>query len=62
MPRTPLAESLQHVALDAHPARQAPAGADPDREGVDTTQDFQGYLNGAVFTGERAAGEVLDTL
>jgi monoamine oxidase len=30
--------------------------------GEHTTQDFQGYLNGAVFTGERAAGEVLDAL
>ena len=28
--------------------------------GEHTTQDFQGYLNGAVFTGQRAAGEVLD--
>ncbi|HTE63140.1 MAG TPA: NAD(P)/FAD-dependent oxidoreductase, partial [Solirubrobacteraceae bacterium] len=27
--------------------------------GEHTTQDFQGYLNGAVFTGARAAGEVL---
>jgi monoamine oxidase len=30
--------------------------------GEHTTQDFQGYLNGAVFTGERVAGEVLDAL
>jgi monoamine oxidase len=30
--------------------------------GEHTTQDFQGYLNGAVFTGERAASEVLDAL
>ena len=28
--------------------------------GEQTTQDFQGYLNGAVFTGQRAASEVLD--
>jgi monoamine oxidase len=28
--------------------------------GEHTTQDFQGYLNGAVFTGQRASGEVLD--
>ncbi len=28
--------------------------------GEHTTQDFQGYLNGAVETGERAAAEVLD--
>ena len=27
--------------------------------GEHTTQDFQGYLNGAVFTGARVAGEVL---
>jgi monoamine oxidase len=27
--------------------------------GEHTTLDFQGYLNGAVFTGERAASEVL---
>jgi monoamine oxidase len=27
--------------------------------GEHTTQEFQGYLNGAVFSGERAAGEVL---
>jgi monoamine oxidase len=30
--------------------------------GEHTTQDFQGYLNGAVFTGERAAAEVLSAL
>ena len=30
--------------------------------GEHTSQDFQGYLNGAVETGERAAGEVLDAL
>jgi monoamine oxidase len=30
--------------------------------GEHTSQDFQGYLNGAVETGERAAGEVLDDL
>jgi monoamine oxidase len=30
--------------------------------GEHTTQDFQGYLDGAVFTGERVAGEVLDAL
>ena len=29
--------------------------------GEHTTQDFQGYLNGAVATGERAAAEVLDS-
>ena len=27
--------------------------------GEHTTQDFQGYLNGAVATGERSAAEVL---
>src|SRR5215208_1585838 len=43
-------------------------GAESDIEGAvhfcgeHTTQDFQGYLNGAVFTGERVAGEVLDAL
>jgi monoamine oxidase len=30
--------------------------------GEHTSQDFQGYLNGAVETGERAAAEVLDAL
>jgi monoamine oxidase len=30
--------------------------------GEHATQDFQGYLNGADFTGQRAAGEVLDAL
>jgi monoamine oxidase len=30
--------------------------------GEHTTQDFQGYLNGAVFTGARAAAEVLSAL
>ena len=30
--------------------------------GEHTSIDFQGYLNGAVETGERAAGEVLDAL
>jgi monoamine oxidase len=30
--------------------------------GEHTSQDFQGYLNGAVETGERAAGEVLGDL
>jgi len=30
--------------------------------GEHTSQDFQGYLNGAVETGERAAGEVIDDL
>ena len=47
---------------------QAFGGAESEIEGAvhfcgeHTTQDFQGYLNGAVFTGERAAGEVLDAL
>jgi monoamine oxidase len=27
-----------------------------------TTQDYQGYLQGAVFTGQRAAAEVIDAL
>ena len=30
--------------------------------GEHTTQDFQGYLQGAVFSGERAAAEVLDAI
>jgi monoamine oxidase len=30
--------------------------------GEHTTQDFQGYLQGAVFSGERAATEVLDAI
>jgi monoamine oxidase len=30
--------------------------------GEHTSVDFQGYLNGAVDTGERAAGEVIDSL
>jgi monoamine oxidase len=30
--------------------------------GEHTSQDFQGYLNGAVETGERAASEVLADL
>jgi monoamine oxidase len=30
--------------------------------GEHTSIDFQGYLNGAVETGERAAGEVLADL
>jgi monoamine oxidase len=30
--------------------------------GEHTSQDFQGYLNGAVETGERAANEILDDL
>ena len=30
--------------------------------GEHTSIDFQGYLNGAVETGERAAGEVIDDL
>jgi len=30
--------------------------------GEHTSQDFQGYLNGAVESGERAAGEVLGSL
>jgi monoamine oxidase len=30
--------------------------------GEHTSQDFQGYLNGAVDTGERAAAEVLDAI
>jgi len=43
-------------------------GAEPEDSGAchlageQTTQDFQGYLNGAVFSGNRAAGEVLDAL
>jgi monoamine oxidase len=47
---------------------QAFGGAESELEGAvhfcgeHTTQDFQGYLNGAVFTGQRAAGEVLDAL
>ena len=30
--------------------------------GEHTSIDFQGYLNGAVETGERAAGEVVDSV
>ena len=30
--------------------------------GEHTSQDFQGYLNGAVETGERAADEILGDL
>jgi monoamine oxidase len=30
--------------------------------GEHTSIDFQGYLNGAVETGERAAGEILAAL
>ena len=47
---------------------RALGGAESELEGAvhfcgeHTTQDFQGYLNGAVFTGQRAAGEVLDAL
>ena len=43
-------------------------GAEPEISGAchfageHTTQDFQGYLQGAVVTGERAAEEVLDAL
>ena len=43
-------------------------GAEPEISGAchfageHTTQDFQGYLQGAVFSGERAAAEVLDAL
>ncbi|HET8953902.1 MAG TPA: NAD(P)/FAD-dependent oxidoreductase [Solirubrobacteraceae bacterium] len=43
-------------------------GAEPEISGAchfageHTTQDFQGYLQGAVITGERAAAEVLDAL
>ena len=44
------------------------AGAEREREGnchfagEHTAIDFQGYLNGAVETGERAAGEILADL
>ena len=43
-------------------------GAEPEISGAchfageHTTQDFQGYLQGAVLSGQRAAGEVLDAL
>ena len=43
-------------------------GAEPELSGAchfageHTTQDFQGYLQGAVLSGNRAAGEVLDAL
>jgi monoamine oxidase len=43
-------------------------GAEPELSGAchfageHSTQDFQGYLQGAVFSGNRAAGEVLDAL
>jgi monoamine oxidase len=43
-------------------------GAEPEASGAchfageHTTQDFQGYLQGAVVSGQRAAGEVLDAL
>ena len=43
-------------------------GAEPEVSGAchfageHTTQDFQGYLQGAVFSGQRAAGEVLGAL
>jgi monoamine oxidase len=30
--------------------------------GEHTTQDYQGYLQGAVFSGQRAAAEVLEAL
>jgi monoamine oxidase len=44
------------------------SGAEKERSfnchfaGEHTSQDFQGYLNGAVETGERAAGEILGDL
>jgi monoamine oxidase len=44
------------------------AGMEPKRQGTchfageHTSIDFQGYLNGAVETGERAAGEILEDL
>jgi monoamine oxidase len=47
------------------------AGVEPEREGVSqtchfagehTSIDFQGYLNGAVETGQRAADEILGDL
>jgi len=44
------------------------AGSESERAGnchfagEHTSQDFQGYLNGAVETGERAAGEILGDL
>jgi monoamine oxidase len=43
-------------------------GVEPEASGAchfageHTTQDFQGYLQGAVVSGQRAAGEVLDAL
>src|SRR5215218_1383394 len=43
-------------------------GAEPEISGAchfageHTTQDFQGYLQGAVVSGQRAAGEVLDAV
>jgi monoamine oxidase len=44
------------------------AGSEPEVSGAchfcgeHTTLEFQGYLNGAVFTGERAASEVLSAI
>ncbi len=44
------------------------SGAEKERSfnchfaGEHTSQDFQGYLNGAVETGERAASEILADL
>jgi monoamine oxidase len=55
---TPLAQRLQDAFVAAERERQG----DCFFAGEHTSVDFQGYLNGAVETGERAAGEILDDL
>ena len=73
MARTPLASRVQQLALSRRqyykPGQYTRfEGAEPDISGAchfageHTTQDFQGYLQGAVFSGQRAAGEVLGAL
>jgi Flavin containing amine oxidoreductase len=58
--RTPPARELQRVAAAAAPDREVEGAR--HFSGEHTSIDFQGYLNRAVETGERAADEVIGAL
>ena len=53
---------LEGRAVHGVRRRRARAQGNCHFAGEHTSIDFQGYLNGAVETGERAAGEILADL
>ena len=59
MARTPLARRIEDAYADV---AERPRQGNCHFAGEHTSQDFQGHLNGAVETGERAANEILGDL